>query len=69
MKKHGIIQCLACDKVIESKFRHDFVECGCANQTFVDGGTAYLRYGAMDLSKIVILQSPDDDLPLVETEG
>lgn len=46
------IQCLHCYKVLVSKHRHDFVECGCDNQTFVDGGNTYQRVGGKDLSLI-----------------
>lgn len=37
-------QCLLCGDEIESKHRHDFVECKCGN-IFVDGGQWYLRRG------------------------
>lgn len=33
-----------CGFVIESKHRHDFVECPCGN-LFVDGGLSYTRRG------------------------
>lgn len=36
-------QCLDCNEIIESRFTHDFVSCGCGN--FVDGGLSYQRYG------------------------
>lgn len=44
--------CLACNKEIESTHRHNFVSCGCPNQTFVDGGLDYIRRGAVDISLI-----------------
>lgn len=37
-------RCNRCDDVIESKHRHDFVGCSCG-AIFLDGGTAYVRYG------------------------
>lgn len=46
------VKCLQCNKVIESKDRHDFRTCGCPNQTMVDGGLEYERRGAVDLSKV-----------------
>jgi len=46
------IKCLACGEILESKFRHDFVTCGCDNHTFIDGGEAYMRCGGIDMSKI-----------------
>lgn len=38
------MKCLKCGEVIESKTRHDFVECSCGS-IFVDGGHDYLRRG------------------------
>lgn len=35
-------RCLACNDVIESKYRHDFVTCKCGKLS-VDGGLNYLR--------------------------
>ena len=37
-------RCLLCGDVIESKHRHDFVECHCY-AIFVDGGRDYWRAG------------------------
>ena len=36
------IQCKLCGEVIESKHRHDYVECKCGTCA-VDGGHEYLR--------------------------
>lgn len=50
------IQCLICKDVIESKTRHDYVECSCGNCA-VDGGLQYAkrvqkkRCSFIDLSK------------------
>ena len=48
MKKRKIIKnsikCNLCGDIIESKFRHHFVECSCG-ACFVDGGHAYQRIG------------------------
>ena len=46
------IKCLVCNTVLESKHRHNFVECGCKNQTFNDGGLLYTRTGAVDLDLV-----------------
>lgn len=46
------IHCLACDTVLESKHRHDFVVCLCSNQSFVDGGLSYSRRGGNDLNLV-----------------
>ena len=46
------IKCFNCGTVLESRFRHDFQECECENQTYVDGGNDYLRVGGLDFKKI-----------------
>ena len=46
------VKCLLCNTILESKHRHDFVTCGCKNQTFTDGGLSYNRVGGKDLSLI-----------------
>jgi len=51
----GRIKCLSCGKILESKYRHDLVGCGCPNDTFVDGGNDYSRMGGIDLELIEIL--------------
>ena len=48
--------CRRCGDVIESRHRHDFVECSCKS-IFVDGGTDYIRQGGdpaifIDLSEV-----------------
>lgn len=50
------IQCLQCETILESKSIHDFQQCACENQSFVDGGSAYTRIGGVDLSKIRIIK-------------
>lgn len=62
----GKVKCLECGRILESKYRHDFVECGCPNNTFVDGGNDYLRFGGIDGNKIVILD--DDNNPIAIDE-
>lgn len=49
------IKCLECGTILESKHRHDFVTCGCKNETFVDGGKDYLRCGGVDMNKIKVI--------------
>ena len=51
------IKCLQCGEVLESKYTHDFVRCSCSNQTFLDGGDEYCRYGTMDMDKVQIIDS------------
>lgn len=54
------IKCLKCEKIIESKHRYDFVTCGCKNETFVDGGKLYTRYGGIDITKIEVIKDYDN---------
>jgi hypothetical protein len=46
------VKCLACGKIIESFDRHDYKTCGCPNDTMVDGGLEYERYGGVDMTLI-----------------
>ena len=46
------IKCLVCNTVLESKHRHDYVQCHCSNEAAVDGGLIYLRYMARDLDLV-----------------
>ena len=46
------VQCMSCYKIIESYDRHDYKLCGCENQTMIDGGLEYERYGGIDMSKV-----------------
>lgn len=39
------VQCVKCDKRMFSFHRHDYKTCGCSNETMIDGGREYLRYG------------------------
>ena len=46
------VKCLICNTILESKYRHNYVQCSCPNQTFTDGGLSYNRVGGKDLSLI-----------------
>jgi len=50
------VTCLQCGETLISKSRHDFQQCKCKNQTFVDGGgvDGVVRYGGMDLAKVQV---------------
>ena len=50
------VRCKKCAKILESVDRHDFVSCGCNNETFIDGGWDYLRYGGVDMKLVEILK-------------
>lgn len=55
IKEHSVhvaVLCTECNTVLYSVHRHHFHNCGCPNETFVDGGKAYLRCGAKDMSKV-----------------
>jgi hypothetical protein len=55
------VTCLDCNETIVSYHRHDYKTCSCDNRAMVDGGTAYLRYGAKDMNKIKIFAVYADD--------
>jgi hypothetical protein len=45
---HNRIKCRKCGEIIESKYTHDYVACGCG-AVAVDGGSSYLkRTGNLD---------------------
>ena len=46
------IKCLMCDTILESKHRHNYVQCQCSNEAAVDGGLAYQRVLAKDLDLV-----------------
>lgn len=55
MEKYLILNrltCLNCGEELISYNRHDYKTCKCENETFIDGGLDYCRYGGKDLSKI-----------------
>lgn len=49
---HNSVICLECGEKLISRYRHDFQQCSCSNETFVDGGLSYIRVGGKDLNKI-----------------
>lgn len=53
-------KCKLCRDVIESTFRHDFVECKC-RAIFVDGGKAYLRRGGKREDIIELSEFTDEE--------
>jgi hypothetical protein len=44
--------CLICGDILHSKHTHDFVQCGCENQSAVDGGNDYKKRSGVDLTKV-----------------
>lgn len=59
----GIIRnaakCLDCGDEIESKWRHNWVQCSCGH-AFVDGGKEYIRHGFLDPARVQDLSEFDD---------
>jgi len=53
-------QCRKCKDIIESKFRHDFVECTCG-EIFVDGGNDYFRRGAKNFENFIEIKEVQYD--------
>ncbi len=52
------MRCRACGMTLVSLHRHDLRQCGCPQDTFVDGGSDYLRIGGQDLRMIEVLVDP-----------
>jgi two-component sensor histidine kinase len=46
------VQCKECGEVLTSYHGHDYKTCGCYNETMVDGGTNYQRYGGKNLDLV-----------------
>lgn len=49
------VKCLKCGEELESKSVHDFQQCMCKNQTFVDGGDQYCRIGGADMNFVQVI--------------
>ncbi len=58
---HSQVTCLECGEVLISKHRHDYKTCSCPNETMIDGGNEYVRFGGKDLSKIDVFTVFDTD--------
>jgi len=63
------IKCLQCGQILESKFRHDFQQCDCSNETAVDGGKDYLRLSAINLNLIGIFVEKNGQIILQDING
>ena len=46
------VKCLVCNSVLESRHRHDYVQCSCPNEVATDGGLDYQRISAIDLDLV-----------------
>jgi len=56
----NVAKCRLCGDIIESTNRHDFKWCKCG-EISVDGGRAYIRRSANDLSNIIELSVFEDE--------
>lgn len=50
---YNAAKCLVCNETIVSRHVHDYRTCGCENETMVDGGNDYTRFGAKDMHKMI----------------
>lgn len=57
---HSSVTCLECGEVLVSYHRHDYKTCSCEQETMIDGGSEYIRYGGKDLAKVQINSIYDD---------
>jgi len=46
------VRCKLCGEELISYHHHDYKTCSCDNQTMVDGGLNYLRYGGFDMNQV-----------------
>ena len=58
---HNSVTCLECGETLVSFHTHDYKTCSCENETMVDGGLSYGRYGGKDLDKVKTNYVYDDD--------
>lgn len=49
---YNSVTCLQCGEVLVSTHVHDYKTCSCGNETMVDGGLEYGRYGGKDLDLV-----------------
>lgn len=61
------VKCVVCNVRLFSFHRHDYKLCGCSNETMVDGGREYLRYGWLVLKpkRIKWSDKKDGEYPVV----
>lgn len=63
---YNAVECLECGETIVSRTRHDYQLCGCPNETMVDGGLDYMRYGGKNMTKVKPVEIyADDDYEIV----
>lgn len=58
-----MVKCLKCGEILISNSIHDFQQCSCDNETFVDGGGVYYsRLGGKDMSLVKTLGNNDNEI-------
>lgn len=65
--KYPVVQCLSCGEFLVSEHVHDHKMCKCKNQTMIDGGNDYLRYGGHDIQLVRICRY-QDEVPTIYRE-
>ena len=66
---YNAVKCLECDTELVSYHRHDYNTCECPNETMVDGGLSYERFGGKDMDKVKPMHVYDDeDFEIVRTK-
>ena len=58
---YNSVTCLECGETLVSFHTHDYKTCSCDNETSVDGGLSYGRYGGKDLDKVKTNYIYDDE--------
>jgi len=58
---YNSVKCLQCGEELISYHRHDYKTCSCENETMVDGGLSYTRYGGLDVRMVKPHMIYDDD--------
>jgi hypothetical protein len=62
----GVI-CPSCTKRMFSFHVHDYKTCGCPNETMIDGGREYIRYGGHIMPKLIYWDNKiDGKYPVVK---
>ena len=59
---HRGVQCPDCNKRMFSYSRHNYKTCGCDNETMVDGGKDYLRYGGIKMPIVIEFDEEIDNV-------
>ena len=49
---YNSVTCLDCGETLVSNYTHDYKTCNCSQQTMVDGGLSYAKFGGKDLNRV-----------------